>query len=204
MIGCSGGSSCDDVLNSQWSMIAGVLPVSGIAVSAYLAILVASFYIGPTVESPIRHLAWSSILILAGSIAGCAIWFTILQKWVIGKFCLYCMTTHCIGLMLTVLVIRQAIKEIDNNSKQIPQRNFTMIPNVSPEAQQSIINSFKVIRKVLIGLVLAGVLAICQIAFTPSIIFIVMVSHSRISRPWITSLYPMIGSPDALRCHLAF
>jgi uncharacterized membrane protein/protein-disulfide isomerase len=196
MIGCNGGSACDDVLNSQWSMIAGVLPVSGLAVGAYLAILVASFFIGPTVEAPIRHLAWSSMLILAGSIAGCAIWFTILQKWVIGKYCLYCMSTHVTGLLLSTMVIWRSIKEIDNNSNQIPQRNLAMITKVSPAAQRSIINFFKVIRKAIIGLVLAGVLAVCQIAFTPSSIYIDGKSQQNISDLDYKSI-PMIGSPDA-------
>src|SRR3569833_1792027 len=47
VIGCGGGSSCDDVLNSRWSAVGGSLPVSGLAAGAYLAMLVASFSLGP-------------------------------------------------------------------------------------------------------------------------------------------------------------
>ena len=37
VIGCGGGSPCDQVLNSRWSSVGGVLPVSGLAAGAYLA-----------------------------------------------------------------------------------------------------------------------------------------------------------------------
>ena len=61
MLGCDGGSPCDQVLNSKWSMLAGVLPVSGLALGVYLAMLVASFFIGPATEVSIRRLAWGAI-----------------------------------------------------------------------------------------------------------------------------------------------
>ena len=87
MAGCSGGSPCEQLLNSRWSVIAGIVPVSGLAVGVYLSILVASLFTGPAAEVLIRRLAWSVMLILAGAVAGSAIWFTILQKWIIGSFC---------------------------------------------------------------------------------------------------------------------
>src|SRR5512137_1317376 len=114
--GCGGGSPCEQVLSSRWSAIAGILPVSGLAAGVYLTMLVASLFIGQATEAPIRRLAWSVMLILAGSIAGSAIWFTILQKWVIGDFCPYCMTTHICGLLLTALVIWRAIKEFGSKT----------------------------------------------------------------------------------------
>ena len=116
MAGCGGGSPCEQVLNSRWSIIAGIFPVSGLAVGVYLALLVASLFIGPATEAPIRRLAWRVMLVLAGSVAGSAIWFTILQKWVIGDFCPYCMTTHITGLLLAVLVIWRAIKRISTQA----------------------------------------------------------------------------------------
>jgi uncharacterized membrane protein len=90
LIGCGGGSPCDEVLHSRWSTIAGVLPVSGLAAGAYLAVLVASFYIGPSTEAPVQWLAWRAMLVLVGAAAGSAVWFTIVQKWVIGAVCPYC------------------------------------------------------------------------------------------------------------------
>src|SRR5581483_10579142 len=43
VIGCDGGSPCDQVLSSRWSSVGGILPISGLATGAYLALLVASF-----------------------------------------------------------------------------------------------------------------------------------------------------------------
>ncbi len=113
-IGCGVGSGCEQVLNSRWSTIAGVLPVSGLAAGAYLTMLVASLAIGPATAAPVRRLAWGAMLVLVGAAAGSAVWFTILQKWVIGAFCPYCMATHITGLLLAALVIRRAPRQFDD------------------------------------------------------------------------------------------
>jgi uncharacterized membrane protein len=178
MIGCGGEGPCDQVLNSQWSTIAGILPVSGLATGVYLAILVASLFIGPAIEVLIRRLAWSVMLILVGSVAGSAIWFTILQKWVIGDFCPYCMTTHITGLLLAALVIWLAIRESGHNSAC---RIFRPMPAMG---------------RVLIGLVMAGFLAACQVVFTPSAVY--RDGESQNNLPVIDYHdVPMVGSPDA-------
>ena len=153
MAGCGGGSPCEQVLNSRWSVIAGILPVSGLAVGVYLAILVATLFTGRATEAPLRRLAWSVMLILAGSVAGSAIWFTIVQKWIIGEFCPYCMTTHITGLVLAALVIWRAISEFDVDSAR------------------RIIRPLPAMGKVLIGLVLAGILVVGQVSFTPSAVY---------------------------------
>jgi uncharacterized membrane protein/protein-disulfide isomerase len=111
MIGCSGGSSCDEVLNSRWSSIGGVLPVSGLAIGAYLAMLVASFCLGPGTEASIRRLAWRAMLVLAGAVAGSAVWFIVVQAAIVRAFCPYCMTAHVTGLLLATLVVSQALRQ---------------------------------------------------------------------------------------------
>ena len=196
MIGCSGGSPCDRVLNSQWSMIGGVLPISGLALGAYLALFIASLFIGPTTEESIRHLAWSAMLILVGSVAGSAVWFTILQKWVIKEFCFYCMTTHTTAMLLTVLVIWRATKEFDNHINKIPQTNFLLDQTVLQTPQQRIVKSKRAMGLTLIGLVLAGILAICQVGFNSSDIYSNGESHDNL--PVIDyHTVPMIGVPNA-------
>jgi uncharacterized membrane protein len=174
MVGCGGGSPCEKVLNSQWSTIAGILPISGLAFGVYLAILAASLFIGPSSEAPIRRLAWSVMLILAGSIAGSAIWFTILQKWIIGDFCLYCMTTHLTGLLLTILIIWRSVTD----------------------SSRYILRPLPAMVRVLIGLVLAGILAASQVGFTPSAVY--RDGESQVNIPAIDyHAVPMVGSPDA-------
>jgi len=191
MVGCGGGSPCEQVLNSQWSTIAGVLPISGLAVGIYLAMLVAGLFIGPETDASIRRLAWKVMLVLAGSIAGSAIWFTILQKWFIGDFCPYCMTTHLTGVLLAALVIRRAISEFEDYS------NHTMTKkDILPATPSRIIRPLQAVGLTMIGLVLAGCLAAFQVVFTPSSVY-----RDGESQVNLTTVdyheVPMIGSPDA-------
>ncbi len=194
MAGCGGGSPCDLVLNSRWSMLAGVLPVSGLAFGVYLAILTASFFIGPITEAPVRRLAWRVMLILAGSVAGSAIWFTIVQKWIIGDFCLYCMTTHITGFLLAVLIIWRATKEFDNHSNVTPQPDSTQ--NISPATAQRIIRPLHALGSVLIGLILSGIMVASQLILTPASAY--RIGESQNNLPAIDYLtVPIVGSPDA-------
>jgi len=196
MVGCGGGSPCEQVLNSRWSNLAGILPISGLAVGAYLALFVASLYIGPATALSIRRLAWRAMLVLVGSVAGGAVWFTILQKWVIGDFCPYCMTTHFIGLLLTALVIWRAINEYEDHSNDIPLKNQAMTKNVSPATSIHIIRPLSAMGLALIGLFLAGILAACQVLFPPSAAI-----RDGESQNILTTIdyrtAPMVGSPDA-------
>ena len=196
MVGCGGGSPCEKVLNSQWSTIAGIIPVSGLAVGVYLALLVASLFIGPATEAPIRSLAWSVMLILVGSVAGGSIWFTILQKWFIGHFCPYCMTTHITGLLLAILVIWRAIKEFSKQSNDILLTDHAKDKNVFQATPKHIIRPVTAIGLALIGLVLTGILAVYQINFNPSAVY--RDGKSQFKLPAIDyHTAPMVGSPDA-------
>jgi uncharacterized membrane protein len=177
MVGCGGGSPCDQVLNSQWSAIAGVMPLSGLAVGVYLAMLVASLYIGPSSDASIRRIAWSVMLILAGSIAGSAVWFTILQKWEIGAFCPYCMTTHITGLLLSALVIWRATRELNNSGNNI-FRPLT-VSGLS-----------------LAGLALAVILAVCQVVLKPAAVYRDGQALDNLSLLDYKNV-PIAGSPDA-------
>ncbi|NMB51248.1 MAG: vitamin K epoxide reductase family protein, partial [Bacteroidales bacterium] len=147
--GCGGGSPCEQVLSSRWSVIAGILPVSGLAVGTYLAMFVCSLYIGPASEISIRRLAWSVLLIMSGSITGSALWFIILQKWVIGAFCPYCMATHLTGLLLSFLIIRKVTFKSEG------------------EPAERLIRPATVTGLVISGLVLAAIMAVSQISFKP-------------------------------------
>ena len=194
MAGCGGGSPCDLVLNSRWSMLAGVLPVSGLAFGVYLAILTASFFIGPITEVPVRRLAWRVMLILAGSVAGSAIWFTIVQKWIIGDFCLYCMTTHTTGFLLAVLITWRVTKEFDTHTNITPQPDYTQ--NISSATAQRIIRPLHALSSVLIGLILSGILAAGQISFTPASTY--REGESKDNLPAISYQdVPMVGFSDA-------
>ena len=204
MIGCSVESSCDQVLNSRWSLVAGGLPVSGLAVGSYLALLLASVYIGPATASPIRRLAWRAMLILAGAIAGSAVWFIILQRWVVGAFCRYCMATHVTGLAITVLVIWQALKQFGDDSANAAPANCapsggaraTISKNISSAGQRRHIGTLSKIGPAFAGLALAGMMAASQVFFTPAPVY--RGGESQNNLPAIDPhVSPLIGSPDA-------
>lgn len=176
VIGCGGGSPCDSVLSSRWSAIGGVLPVSGLAAGAYLAMLVANLFIGPASEAPVRRLAWRVMLILSGAIIGSAVWFTFVQKWVVGAFCPYCMATHITGLLLAALVIWRRPNQFDDESVG-GRRSIGLVP-------------------ILLGLALASVMAVCQVAFKPPAI-----NHAGESKQNVPAIdphtAPLVGSPNA-------
>ncbi len=185
VIGCGGGSPCDQVLTSKWSALRGVLPVSGLAAGTYLAMLLASFFIGPATAASDRRLAWSAMLVLVGAAAGSAVWFTIVQKWIIGAFCPYCMATHITGLLLAALVIWRAPKQFDADST-----------DVSSAAPRRVIGPLPAIGLALLGLALSGILAGFQIGFTPPAVY--RGGASQVNAPAIDPhAVPLIGSPDA-------
>jgi uncharacterized membrane protein len=196
MVGCGGGSPCDQVLNSQWSTIAGKIPLSGLAVGVSLALLVVSFFIGPATEASIKRLAWSVMLILAGSVAGSAVWFTILQKWEIGAFCPYCMTTHITGLLLAALVIWRATREFNNSGNNITRKNQTIVKNITPTTPSRIFRPLTALGLSLAGLALAGILAVCQVVLKPSAVY--RDGQSLDNLPVFDyKTVPIAGSPEA-------
>lgn len=188
VIGCGGGSSCDAVLNSRWSSIGGVVPVSGLAAGTYLAMLLASFFIGPRTALPDRRLAWGAMLILAGAAAGSAVWFIIIQKWIVGALCPYCMATHVIGLLLAGIVLWRApmgmsqAATIDANSDRLrharPYRRGVAL------------------GWALIGVALASVMATSQAAFAPPAAF--RAGAIQVARPdFNPRVAPIVGPQDA-------
>lgn len=179
LAGCGGGSPCEQVLSSRWSVIAGILPVSGLAVGTYLAMFVCSLYIGPASETSIRRLAWCVLLIMSGSITGSALWFIILQKWIIGAFCPYCMTTHLIGLLLSFLIIRKVTLKSEG------------------EPAERLIRPTTVTGLVISGLVLAAIMAVSQISLKPRAAIYEDGESKEIESFIDYSSSPIIGSPDA-------
>lgn len=196
MVGCGGGGPCDMVLSSRWSMIAGVLPVSGLAVGVYLAMLVAGIFIGPATEAPVRRLAWTALLILAGSIVGSALWFTYVQKWLIGGFCVYCMSTHVTGLLLAALIIWRGIKEFNKRADDGSPNVAGTVENSSLAARRRYPGFFPAIGPALIGLTLAGILAASQVRISSPPVYSNGKSQDILPAVDYHNV-PMIGSPDA-------
>ncbi len=208
MLGCGGGSPCDDVLNSRWSTIGGMLPISGLAAGVYLAMLVASFFIGPETAAPVRRLAWRAMLVLMGAAAGSAVWFIIVQKWFIGAFCPYCMATHLIGLLLAALVIWLAPSQMDAESFDAPPTNpapdatsveviAAKFHGLAPNSPRRVSRPLPAIGLAAIGVTIAGLMAVCQVVFAPRAVYRAGESQTE-SLPTIDiHTAPLVGSPDA-------
>jgi uncharacterized membrane protein len=207
VIGCGGGSPCDQVLKSRWSTIGGVVPISGLAAGAYLAILVASLSIGPTATAPVRRLAWGVMLLLASAAATSAVWFIVLQTFVISAFCPYCTATHISGLLLAALVIWRAPRERGHDLPDIvpgvPSSNAIAgsaigAPDecVHQATPSAVIGPRPVAGLVLVGLAFAGILAAAQAVFKPPAVY--LGGESQQNLPTIDPrAVPLVGSPDA-------
>jgi uncharacterized membrane protein len=183
-IGCGGGSSCDTVLSSRWSSIGGVLPVSGLAAGAYLAMLIASFFIGSDTEASVRKLAWRAMQVVVGSAFGSALWFIIVQRWIVKAFCPYCMATHIAGILLTFLVLWKSPRQFEDQpipAGSAPKRAVGPLPPA------------------LFGLVLACVMAACQIIIVPAPTYLAgeVQQLPNVPKKVDPAAAPLVGSPDA-------
>lgn len=105
--GCGEGGGCDSVLTSRWSKIGG-LPVSVPAAGVYLLVFIGSFFIGPHRADHNRREFWQVLLVCAVFIAGGALWFLILQAFVLKAFCFYCTMDHALGLATAGLIFARA------------------------------------------------------------------------------------------------
>ncbi|MFZ2286963.1 MAG: vitamin K epoxide reductase family protein [Bacteroidales bacterium] len=184
--GCGGGSPCEKVLGSRWSEIGGMLPVSGLAMGVYLAMLVAGFFTGPAAELPVRRIAWGTMLIMAGAVAGSAVWFTAVQKWIIGAFCPYCLAAHITGTLLSVLIIWRSVRASDHGG----------LKDYHPASGKLLFRPVQVTGLVMAGMFAAGLLAVIQVISAPPAVYSDIVSQE--NAPAVDyHAVPMTGSPDA-------
>ena len=196
VVGCGGGSPCDQVLDSRWSVIAGGVPVSGVACGAYLAMLVAGLSIGPATAAPVRRLAWDAMLILSGAIAGSAAWFTIVQKWILNAFCPICLATHGSGLLLAALVIWRALTRCPEEMGHAGPANPGPAGISALDAVRRRNRRLNPLRRVLVGVALAGILAASQAVLAPPVAYRDGESRMRLPDP-DSHAVPLVGSPDA-------
>jgi protein-disulfide isomerase len=120
------------------------------------------------------------------------VWFIIVQKWIVGSFCPYCMAAHITGLLLATLIIWQAPKQLDNSSTEAVLMKSASVPAVP----RRVIGRLPTMGFASIGLVLAGIVALCQATITPPPKY--RAGESNHNLPVIdTRNAPLIGSPDA-------
>jgi uncharacterized membrane protein len=165
ILGCSGGSPCENVLNSRWSTLAGFIPVSAMAAGVYLAIFISNLFAGPTTEKSVRDLAWILMIVFSGAITGSAIWFIIVQKWMVKSFCPYCMTAHITGILLSFTIIYLAFKGKVFNTENVSDKNSTSNANIKSLNNMS--HSKKITGLIFTGMILSVFMAVAQMSMTP-------------------------------------
>lgn len=101
--GCGGGSGCETVLGSKWSVWFGI-PVSLPALGIYTAMFAAVLMRDPETRHAQPPIEWVMVLCAVAAIAA-ALWFVTVQVAFVGALCKYCLATHAAGVAAAVLCI---------------------------------------------------------------------------------------------------
>lgn len=168
--GCSAGSSCGDVLGTRWSMVFGLLPVSVLSTSIYAATLCALLFLLLSDDRELEQLILRMLLVVSGAVAGSALWFVVLQAHVVRAYCMYCMSAHAAGVMLSVLIWTGSRPEGAGSRKRL--------------------------GLVLSGVLMAVLLAFLQVLFKPAATYVRGYTEQQLPVP-DRAFMPVIGNPDA-------
>ncbi|MEX2092475.1 MAG: vitamin K epoxide reductase family protein, partial [Pirellulales bacterium] len=134
--GCDGmgHGGCDDVLTSRWSRAAG-LPVALGGLLCYGSILVLGLFAGSRGFNANRGLG--TLLATAAILAALTgLWFTVLQVFVLGSFCYYCLGIHLCGLVIAGLVLWSALGKQPHQSAA--SRSHVAMVAAIPGARRSL------------------------------------------------------------------
>ena len=107
LAGCGAGSACDSVMHSPWAYVLGGVPVSLPAALVYVLLIVCVLFLGgDSAEArSLDHLIWKLLPVLAGCLAGAALWFSGLQLFVLHSFCKYCTLLHVLGCVVAAIIL---------------------------------------------------------------------------------------------------
>jgi uncharacterized membrane protein/protein-disulfide isomerase len=115
--GCGSNSSCDQVINSRWATWAG-MPIVLLGIAGYIGMvligLVIAFTHGRYHDVPL----WAILTVISLTSIGFILWLLGLQWLHIGRFCIYCLTNHLLGLLAFGAVLRQAPDWCNNGRRK--------------------------------------------------------------------------------------
>lgn len=166
LIGCSSGSSCDTVLGSNWSMILGIVPVSALAGGLYFAVALCGLML-----KEIKEFFWF-LIFAACTIVVSSGWFIYVMEFKLHAFCPYCIATHSVGIMLSLLILIHFFGELRSN------------PKLAAIAMGA-------------GIASSIVLIIVQLTTTTSTRFEIGKSSDALPQFMADEGVPIIGNPDA-------
>jgi len=105
--GCGPASDCHTVLSSRWAFWFGV-PVSAPALGVYAILLLTTYWLGQSSPSGRHRPAWHMAMAAAISVLAAALWFIVLQLFVLRAICPYCMAAHICGALGSLMILTQA------------------------------------------------------------------------------------------------
>lgn len=165
LIGCSSGSSCDSVLGSAWSMLFGIVPVSALAGGLYLAVALCGLML-----KEMREFFWF-LIVAACAVLVSSAWFVYLMEFRLHAICPYCMATHSVGAVLSILILVHLAGELKSDPRHA-------------------------CMAVAAGVLSAAALITIQLSTTPSTR--VQTGNASESLPqFVEDDIPIIGNPDA-------
>lgn len=168
LIGCSQGTDCNLVLGSKWSFLFGIIPVSALAAGVWITFLICLKMHSSNRDLELQYFLNRILLVLSGAVTGSAAWFIWLQSHMIQAFCPYCMTSHILGIIISILTVIWCIKQKPGHS----------------------------VLNICFGLIIAVGLAVVQFATTP--LTLAERGFTREPLPELSAQeLPVIGDPDA-------
>lgn len=105
VVGCGPDSGCAAVLNSRWAYWLG-LPVSLFGGASYLALFAGTLFLGGKTPAPRQRHIWLGLLVVSWLVIGAAIWFVLLQTFILRHFCPFCMSAHAAAVIAAILLLR--------------------------------------------------------------------------------------------------
>ena len=110
-IKCFVVSGCDVVVNSQYSILFGILPLALLGVVFYFTALLLAFLVSETDSKKLKRLlwGWSGLGVLS------SMWFLYVQAFVLKAYCFYCL----LSIVNTILIfgVVSTILFLDKNPK---------------------------------------------------------------------------------------
>jgi len=106
--GCGPGSGCNQVLSSRWAYWIG-LPVSVPAFVTYLTLLGLVIHLTRAPMGQSGRRAWMAVIGFSALILAAALWFVLLQMFVVKAWCKFCLATHLSAAAAAAVLIIQSL-----------------------------------------------------------------------------------------------
>ena len=189
---------CSAVISGKWSKWLGV-PVSLLGAITYGLLFCVSLSLSVCQRARNSAWAWLLLALLGILAAGAAVWFFVVQAWVLGEFCLYCCMIHICGLAICLLVLWI----LPRSNREQQQARLGMVFGFQPETADqpagvamAMIESSQLLGTALLAVVGLGVLILGQwFAADPS--FVVQMTTPRTKTEQAGTASPMpVGSTE--------